>query len=110
MSPNTLINPQPKGPATNDLLQCGRNPEVPQGPIGFFLMTCQLMSASNRFLLAFPAHLPSSITLSRRRSKGFLILLVTLWIFLIVAVYGTWEDLGAWKILLRYVPMICLQF
>ena len=47
---------------------------------------------------------------SRRRSKGFLILFVKLLIFLIFAVYGIWEDLGAWKRLLRGVPMICLQF
>ena len=45
-----------------------------------------------------------------RSSKGFLILLVKLLIFLIVAVYDIWEDLGAWKILLRDMPMICLQF
>ena len=25
------------------------------------------------------------------------------------AVYGIWEDLAAWKILLCCVPMICLQ-
>ena len=25
------------------------------------------------------------------------------------AVYGIWEDLGAWKILLRDMPMLCLQ-
>ena len=31
-------------------------------------------------------------------------------IFVIIAVYGIWEDLGAWKILLRDVPMICPQF
>ena len=30
--------------------------------------------------------------------------------FLILAVYGIWEDLGAWKILLRDVPMICIRF
>ena len=47
---------------------------------------------------------------TRRSSKGFLILLVKLLIFLIFAVYGIWDDLGAWKILLRYVPMICIQF
>ena len=29
---------------------------------------------------------------------------------MIFAVYGIWEDLGAWKILLRDVPMICLHF
>ena len=57
-------------------------------------------------------HLPAQIHISmaRRRSKGFLILLVKLLIFLIFAVYGIWEDLGAWKILLRDMPMICLQF
>ena len=29
---------------------------------------------------------------------------------LIFAVYVIWEDLAEWKILLRGVPMICLQF
>ena len=31
-------------------------------------------------------------------------------ILLIWGVYGIWEDLGTWKILLRCVPMICFQF
>ena len=48
--------------------------------------------------------------ISRRSSKGLFILLVKLLNFLIFAVYGIWQDLGAWKILLRDMPMICLQF
>ena len=28
----------------------------------------------------------------------------------VFAVYGIWEDLTAWKTLLRDMPMICLQF
>ena len=50
------------------------------------------------------------ISLARRRSQGFLILLLKLRILLIFVVYGFWEDLGALKILLRDMPMICLQF
>ena len=48
--------------------------------------------------------------LSRRSSKGFLVLLYKLWILLIFAVYGIWEDLDAWKTVLRDMPMICLHF
>ena len=42
--------------------------------------------------------------------RGFFILSLKLLIFSILVVYGIWEDWGAWKILLRGVPMICLQF
>ena len=31
-------------------------------------------------------------------------------IFLNFAVYGIWDDLAAWEIVLGNVPMICLQF
>ena len=37
-------------------------------------------------------------------------LLLNLLILCVFDVYGIWEDSVAWKILLRYVPMICLQF
>ena len=47
---------------------------------------------------------------SRQSSKGFLILSIKFQILLIFAVYGIWEDLGAWTMLVQCVPMICLQF
>ena len=54
---------------------------------------------------------PSGNFLSRRSSKGFLILSLKLCVFLFFfASHGIWEDLVAWKILLRGEPMICLQF
>ena len=52
----------------------------------------------------------SAATVTRRSSKGFLILLLKLLILLIFALYGIWEDLGAWKVLLWAMPMVCLQF
>ena len=47
---------------------------------------------------------------TRGSSKGFSILLSKSLISLIFAVCDIWKDLAAWKILLRCLPMICLQF
>ena len=48
---------------------------------------------------------------SRGSSEGFVILSLKQCFFvLLCAVHGIWENLAAWEILLRGVPMICLQF
>ena len=49
-------------------------------------------------------------SMTRRSSTGFFILLVKWLLLLICALYDIWEDLGTWRILLRDMPMICLQF
>ena len=53
--------------------------------------------------------LVSSAALLGGALKKFLILLLKFMIFLIIAVYDIWEDVGAWKVLLWDMPMICLQ-
>lgn len=45
----------------------------------------------------------------RRSSKEFVILSLKLLIFLVCAVFGIWCNLAAWNILIRCVPLICLQ-
>ena len=47
---------------------------------------------------------------ARRSSKGFAILRLKMLNLMFFAVYGIWDNLGAWKILLRDVSMIWLQF
>ena len=61
-----------------------------------------------RFLI----HVLTFPTLSQtwRLCKGFLIVLIKYVKFVCFALYGIWIDLAACKILLRGVPVICLQF
>ena len=49
------------------------------------------------------------VHMTRRSSKGFLLLVNNIEI-LDLSVFGIWEDFGAREILLRDMPMICLQF
>ena len=50
-----------------------------------------------------------AIPLARWSSKCRLILLLRFTIFCCLFVYAIWEDVAAWKILLRGVAVICLQ-